>query len=88
MSKLRLPIDYKNMQLELLEALKEDELYKLQNDAKIRAVEQNVPTYEDFRQMVIICLEKYCYLYGMISSALKFLSGKCCSFKTFETLRH
>ncbi|PBC29939.1 Coiled-coil domain-containing protein [Apis cerana cerana] len=42
MSKLRLPIDYKNMQLELLEALKEDELYKLQNDAKIRAVEQNV----------------------------------------------
>ncbi|XP_012341177.2 coiled-coil domain-containing protein 103 [Apis florea] len=52
MSKLRLPIDYKNMQLELLEALKEDELYKLQNDAKIRAVEQNVPTYEDFRQMV------------------------------------
>lgn len=62
MSKLRLPIDYKNMQLELLEALKEDELYKLQNDAKIRAVEQNVPTYEDFRQMVIIYLEKYYYL--------------------------
>lgn len=62
MSKLRLPIDYKNMQLELLEALKEDELYKLQNDAKIRAVEQNVPTYEDFRQMVVIYLEKYYYL--------------------------
>lgn len=50
------------MQLELLEALKEDELYKLQNDAKIRAVEQNVPTYEDFRQMVVIYLEKYYYL--------------------------
>lgn len=62
MSKLRLPINYKNMQLELLEALKEDELYKLQNDAKIRAVEQNVPTYEDFRQMVVIYLEKYYYL--------------------------
>ncbi|XP_043261974.1 coiled-coil domain-containing protein 103 [Colletes gigas] len=52
MSKLRSPIDYKNLELELVEALKADELYRLQNDAKIRAVEQNVPTYEDFRQMV------------------------------------
>lgn len=81
------------MQLELLEALKEDELYKLQNDAKIRAVEQNVPTYEDFRQMAIICLEKYCYLsiwnnFIKLIIALNFLSGKCCSFKTFKTLRY
>ncbi|XP_054003708.1 coiled-coil domain-containing protein 103 [Hylaeus anthracinus] len=52
MSKLTSPIDYKKLELELVEALKADELYKLQNDAKLRAVEQNVPTYEDFRQMV------------------------------------
>ncbi|CAK9830451.1 Coiled-coil domain-containing protein 103 [Anthophora retusa] len=52
MSKLRLPINCKSLELELQEALKADELYRLQNDAKLRAVEQNVSTYEDFRQMV------------------------------------
>ncbi|XP_014610041.1 PREDICTED: coiled-coil domain-containing protein 103 [Polistes canadensis] len=52
MSILKSPIDYKILQDELYEALKADELYKLQNDAKIRAVEQGVPTYEHFRQMV------------------------------------
>lgn len=52
MSKLRSPINYKNMELELLQALSADKLYKLQNDAKLRAIEQNVPTYEDFRQLV------------------------------------
>lgn len=54
MSKLRSPINYKNMEVELLEALRADELYKLQNDAKLRAVEQKVPTYEDFRQLVSV----------------------------------
>ena len=58
MSKLRSPINYKNMELELLEALRADELYKLQNDAKLRAVEQKVPTYEDFRQLVSVFLFK------------------------------
>lgn len=52
MSKLRSSINYKNMELELQQALSADKLYKLQNDAKLRAIEQNVPTYEDFRQMV------------------------------------
>lgn len=52
MSKLRSSINYKNMELELLQALSADNLYKLQNDAKLRAIEQNVPTYEDFRQLV------------------------------------
>lgn len=42
------------MEVELLEALRADELYKLQNDAKLRAVEQKVPTYEDFRQLVSV----------------------------------
>lgn len=54
MSKLTSPIDYKSLEQELREALRADELYKLQNDAKLRAVEQNVPTYEDFRQMVMM----------------------------------
>lgn len=52
MSKLRSSINYKNIELELLQALSADKLYKLQNDAKLRAIEQNVPTYEDFRQLV------------------------------------
>ncbi|XP_015430632.1 PREDICTED: coiled-coil domain-containing protein 103 [Dufourea novaeangliae] len=51
-SKLTTPIDYKSLQMDLEEAVRTDETYKLQNDAKLRAVEQNVPTYEDFRQMV------------------------------------
>lgn len=50
------------MELELLEALRADELYKLQNDAKLRAVEQKVPTYEDFRQLVSVFYLKYSYL--------------------------
>lgn len=54
MSKLKSPIDYKSLELELAEALKVDETYRLQNEAKLRAIEQNVPTYEDFRQMVTI----------------------------------
>lgn len=53
MSALKVPINYKCLEEELNEALVADELYKLQNSAKIRAVEQRVPTYEHFRQMVI-----------------------------------
>ncbi|XP_029159408.1 coiled-coil domain-containing protein 103 [Nylanderia fulva] len=52
MSALKAPVDYKRLEEELHAALAEDELYKLQNDAKIRAVEQGTPTYEHFRQMV------------------------------------
>lgn len=59
MSALKTPIDYKYLEEELHAALAADELYKLQNDAKIRAVEQGTPTYEHFRQMVI-----YLYMYN------------------------
>lgn len=52
MSALKNTIDYKNLEEELRAAIAADELHKLQNDAKIRAVEQGVPTYEHFRQMV------------------------------------
>lgn len=60
MSALKAPIDYKCLEEELHAALTADELYKLQNDAKIRAVEQGVPTYEHFRQMVI----NFTYMYN------------------------
>lgn len=53
MSALKIPINYKDLEEELNETLAADELYKLQNGAKIRAIEQRVPTYEHFRQMVI-----------------------------------
>lgn len=56
MSALKAPIDYKSLEEELHAALAADELYKLQNDAKIRAIEQAVPTYEHFRQMVTVIL--------------------------------
>lgn len=59
MSALKTPIDYRNLEEELHAALAADELYKLQNDAKIRAIEQAVPTYEHFRQMVIVILINY-----------------------------
>ncbi|XP_014234074.1 coiled-coil domain-containing protein 103 [Trichogramma pretiosum] len=52
MSILKEPIDFRALEAELDVALKADELYKLQNDAKIRAIEQRVPTYDDFRHMV------------------------------------
>ncbi|XP_011866572.1 PREDICTED: coiled-coil domain-containing protein 103-like [Vollenhovia emeryi] len=52
MSALKAPIDYRDLEKELHAALVADEFYQLQNDAKIRAIEQAVPTYEHFRQMV------------------------------------
>ncbi|XP_046611987.1 coiled-coil domain-containing protein 103 isoform X1 [Neodiprion virginianus] len=52
MSILEQPIDYEALEVELHDAVKADALYKLQNDAKIRAVEQRVPTYDQFRDMV------------------------------------
>ncbi|XP_043462380.1 coiled-coil domain-containing protein 103 [Leptopilina heterotoma] len=52
MSILEEKIDYKCLEEELHQAIKDDELYQLQNDAKFRAIEQKVPTYKDFREMV------------------------------------
>ncbi|XP_011309083.1 coiled-coil domain-containing protein 103 [Fopius arisanus] len=52
MSFLKRKINFKDLEEELQSAVKADDLYKLQNDAKLRAVEQNVPNYEQFRQMV------------------------------------
>ena len=52
MSTLKKPIDFRTLENELDDALRADELYRLQNDAKIRAIEQRVPTYDHFRGMV------------------------------------
>ncbi|XP_076297563.1 dynein axonemal assembly factor 19 [Lasioglossum baleicum] len=51
-SQLNSAIDYASLKLELENALSADRLYRLRNDAKLRAVDQNVPTYDGFKQMV------------------------------------
>ncbi|XP_051173108.1 coiled-coil domain-containing protein 103 [Leptopilina boulardi] len=52
MSILNEKINYKALEEELHQAIKDDELYQLQNNAKFRAIEQKVPTYKDFQEMV------------------------------------
>lgn len=59
MSYLKKSIDFKILENELDDALEADNLKKLQNDAKLRAIEQRVPTYDHFRDMVrfkLFCL--------------------------------
>ncbi|XP_051014757.1 coiled-coil domain-containing protein 103 [Acomys russatus] len=46
-------INFKALEKELQAALAADEKYKRENDAKLRAVEQRVPSYEDFRGIVL-----------------------------------
>ncbi|KAM5273083.1 dynein axonemal assembly factor 19 [Ctenodactylus gundi] len=46
-------IDFKALEKELQAALAADEKYKRENDAKLRAMEQRVPSYEDFRNIVL-----------------------------------
>uniref|UniRef100_A0A8C6W2M8 Coiled-coil domain containing 103 n=1 Tax=Nannospalax galili TaxID=1026970 RepID=A0A8C6W2M8_NANGA len=46
-------IDFKALEKELQAALAADEKYKRENAAKLRAVEQRVPSYEEFRGIVL-----------------------------------
>uniref|UniRef100_A0A8C2L699 Coiled-coil domain containing 103 n=1 Tax=Cricetulus griseus TaxID=10029 RepID=A0A8C2L699_CRIGR len=46
-------INFKALEKELQAALAADEKYKRENDAKLRAVEQRVPSYEEFRGIVL-----------------------------------
>jgi coiled-coil domain-containing protein 103 len=46
-------IDFNKLENEVRKAVNADEKYWRENGAKLRAVEQRVPTYEDFRQMVL-----------------------------------
>ncbi|VDP66754.1 unnamed protein product [Echinostoma caproni] len=51
----RLGINVNRLESEMNAAVARDTRYWLENDAKIRAVEQRVPTYEHFRQLVAGC---------------------------------
>ncbi|XP_039075972.1 coiled-coil domain-containing protein 103 isoform X3 [Hyaena hyaena] len=46
-------IDFKALEKELQAALAADEKYKRENAAKLRAVEQKVASYEEFRGIVL-----------------------------------
>ncbi|XP_013374830.1 PREDICTED: coiled-coil domain-containing protein 103 isoform X3 [Chinchilla lanigera] len=46
-------VDFKALEKELQAALAADEKYKRENAAKFRAVAQRVPSYEDFRGIVL-----------------------------------
>lgn len=49
----KLKINLEKLQNQVRSELLADEKYQRENSAKLRAVEQRVPTYEDFRQMVL-----------------------------------
>ncbi|XP_023573921.1 coiled-coil domain-containing protein 103 isoform X3 [Octodon degus] len=46
-------VDFKALEKELRAALAADEKYERENAAKFRAVAQKVPSYEDFRNIVL-----------------------------------
>uniref|UniRef100_A0A286Y295 Coiled-coil domain containing 103 n=1 Tax=Cavia porcellus TaxID=10141 RepID=A0A286Y295_CAVPO len=46
-------VDFKALEKELQASLAADEKYKRENAAKLRAVAQKVPSYEDFRNIVL-----------------------------------
>ncbi len=48
-----LKIDVAKVQAQVANAVLAEQKYWRENDAKLRAIEQRVPTYEDFRQMVL-----------------------------------
>ena len=48
-----LKIDTEKIQNQVRRELQAEEKYQRENSAKFRAIEQRVPTYEDFRQMVL-----------------------------------
>ncbi|VEL12643.1 unnamed protein product [Protopolystoma xenopodis] len=51
----RLGIKIDKLESELNSAVQRDSRYWLENDTKINAVQQGVPTYEHFRQLVAGC---------------------------------
>ncbi|CAG5124650.1 unnamed protein product [Candidula unifasciata] len=46
-------LDFSKLEKEVQNAVVSEEKYWQENEAKIRAVEQRVPTYDDFREMVL-----------------------------------
>ena len=53
MEQEKFTVDYNKIQNEVKNAVKAEQRYWTENDAKFRAIAQHVPTYEDFRQIVL-----------------------------------
>ncbi len=53
MEQEKFTVDYNKIQNEVKNAVKAEKRYWTENDAKFRAIAQHVPTYEDFRQIVL-----------------------------------
>ena len=45
-------IDFKKLEKDLFAAVEEDARYQRENDAKFRAIEQKVGSYEEFKDIV------------------------------------
>ena len=52
-SEINLNIDVEKLQNQVKKEVLAEQKYWRENDAKLRAIEQRVPTYEDFRQIVL-----------------------------------
>lgn len=52
-SEIDMKIDIEKIQSHVRKEVEKEQKYWRENDAKFRAIEQRVPTYEDFRQMVL-----------------------------------
>ncbi len=52
-SEIDMKIDVEKIQSIVKQEVAKEQKYWRENDAKFRAIEQRVPTYEDFRQMVL-----------------------------------
>lgn len=53
MSDIDIKIDINKIQNQVKNEVLKEQKYWRENDAKMRAIEQRVPTYEDFRQLVL-----------------------------------
>ncbi|BFZ21847.1 hypothetical protein BsWGS_24886 [Bradybaena similaris] len=65
-------LDFSKLEKEIKNAVVSEERYWQENDAKIRAVEQRVPTYDDFREMVLAAHLKPLEKKDKLSSIEKF----------------
>ena len=47
-------VDFDKLELELANAVEADQRYWRENDAKLRAVQQKVATYDEFRCKIVL----------------------------------
>nr|CAH8826331.1 unnamed protein product [Trichobilharzia regenti] len=67
----RLGINMHNLEREMNSAVVKESRYWIENDAKIRAVQQGVPTYDDFKELVAGCHLKPLERSELINSSSK-----------------